>query len=353
LNKLKKLIEDGLKQGTYSAISIEVVKDNSVLLNEIVGENISKDHRYDLASLTKPLSTAMLASILLSNKTLDKKTKIGDIYSEYSISLNPALSEITIQDLLDHSSGLEAWFPVYKTVRSRSDAYMFVRSRTPSYKKNEKHLYSDLGYIMLGEIIEVIFQKRLDYLFDHYISSPLNLRKLSFVSTKTENEEKKDKFVSTGFSDIRNKNLCGEVNDENAFVLEGVAGHAGLFGTIDQTSRLATHILNIIKDKEEHDHITKDTLLNMIKRSDNSEWACGWHYPSQKNSSSGTLMSKNSIGMTGFTGTSIWIDIDREIVITVLSNRTVAKDSAKFGGEADSFTKMRPLIHDAIMGELI
>jgi len=353
LNKLKKLIEDGLKQGTYSAISIEVVKDNSVLLNEIVGENISKDHRYDLASLTKPLSTAMLASILLSNKTLDKKTKIGDIYSEYSISLNPALSEITIQDLLDHSSGLEAWFPIYKTVRSRSDAYMFVRSRTPSYKKNEKHLYSDLGYIMLGEIIEVIFQKRLDYLFDHYISSPLNLRKLSFVSTKTENEEKKDKFVSTGFSDIRNKNLCGEVNDENAFVLEGVAGHAGLFGTIDQTSRLATHILNIIKDKEEHDHITKDTLLNMIKRSDNSEWACGWHYPSQKNSSSGTLMSKNSIGMTGFTGTSIWIDIDREIVITVLSNRTVAKDSAKFGGEADSFTKMRPLIHDAIMGELI
>lgn len=353
MNKLKKLIEDGLKQGTYSAISIEVVKNNNILLSEIVGDNITKDHRYDLASLTKPLSTAMLASILLSNKTIDRKTNIGDIYSEYDISLNPVLSDITIQDLLDHSSGLEAWFPIYKTVQSRSDAYMFIRSRTPSYKKNEKHLYSDLGYIMLGEIIEVIFQKRLDYLFDHYISSPLNLRKLGFVSTTTENEKQKDKFVTTGYSEIRNKDLCGEVNDENAFVLEGVAGHAGLFGTIDQTSKLATRILNIIKGKEEHDHIKTNTLLNMIERSDNSEWACGWHYPSAKNSSSGTLMSKNSIGMTGFTGTSIWIDIDREIVITVLSNRTIAHDSAKFGGEADSFTKMRPLIHDTIMGELI
>lgn len=365
MKELTRIIEDGLKRRIYSAIAVEVIKKNDIVLSITKGtdrlqgepakeaEQISSQHWFDLASLTKPLCTALLSSILIENNSLSYDTRAEDIYSEYAISINPALKDITIGNLLDHSSGLEAWFPIYKTVSSRSDAYMFLRSRTPNYVSGEKHVYSDVGYMMLGEILEVLFQKRLDYIFEHYISQPLELRDLDFMPISKEGAKDELKFVSTGHSNIRDRELFGEVNDENSFILDGVSGHAGLFGTLSDTSRLASHIFNIIKGREENDHIRQGTLTKMIERKDNSEWVSGWHYPSPKNSSSGSLMSKNSIGMTGFTGTSIWMDLDNDIIVTVLSNRTISPDSAKFGGESDGFTKLRPIIHDAIMGELL
>lgn len=352
MKQLTKLIDDGLNKKNYSALAVEVIHKGEVVFSKISGA-ATEAHLFDLASLTKPLCTSLLCSTLFEKNLIEKNTLVSDIYSDYAIVVNPALKDVTIANLLNHSSGLEAWFPIYKTVHSRSDAYLFVRSRNTDYKTGEKNVYSDLGYIMLGEIVEILFEKRLDYLLEHFITQPLELKDLDFMPIGQEDARKDIKFVTTGHSNVRNKELIGEVNDDNAFVLDGVAGHAGLFGTLKDTSRLALHVLNIIKGREDNDNISQSTLTKMIEKQNNSEWAFGWHYPSQKNSSAGTLMSKNSIGMTGFTGTSIWMDMDNDVIVTLLSNRTVSPNTIKFGGETDEFTKLRPLIHDTIMGELL
>ena len=365
MKQLTKLIEDGLNKKNFSALSVEVIHKGQIVLSTCNGleslpskdmptpKKISQKHLFDLASLTKSLCTSFLCSILIEKGLIEKNTNVCDLYSDYAISINPSLKDITVANLLTHSSGLEAWFPIYKTAHSRSDAYLFVRSRTVNYKTGEKNIYSDLGYMMLGELVEILFEKRLDYLFEHYVTQPLELRDLDFMPKGQEDSRKDLDFVSTGYSNIRNRELIGEVNDENAFVFDGIAGHAGLFGTVNDTSRLALHILNIIKGREENDNVSQKTLIDMIEIQNNSDWTFGWHYPSTKNSSAGTLMSKNSIGMTGFTGTSIWMDLDNDVVITLLSNRSISPEASSFGGEKDSFSNLRPLIHDAIMGELL
>ena len=121
---------------------------------------------------------------------------------------------------------------------------MFVRSRNLEYQTGTKHVYSDLGYIMLGEIIEILMEKRLDHLFELYISEILELRSIKFMPINIDTDE--DKFVSTGYSEIRNKLLFGQVNDENCFAFGGVAGHAGLFGTAKDVCALSDHIRECI-----------------------------------------------------------------------------------------------------------
>ncbi|MFH1223279.1 MAG: serine hydrolase domain-containing protein [Pseudomonadota bacterium] len=343
MKELKALISDAHKNKIFSAIAIEVYKKDNNILSVYEGTplfdssekkqpEITEEYLFDLASLTKPLCTAVLCSLLFEKNILSLDTKISEIYDEYAISFNKELSDITMAQLLNHSSGLEAWFPIYKVSKSRSDAYMFLRSRGLSYKPGTKHVYSDLGYILLGEILEIVADKKLDYLFEHIIG-PLELKRIKYLPTN-------ERIVSTGYSDIRKKQLTGEVNDENCFALGGISGHAGLFGTAKHTSLTAIHVFN------EHKMLFE-------KSSDGSEWAYGWHYPTPKNSSSGTLFSKNSVGITGFTGTSIWIDMEKDILVTILSNRSISPDSIKFGGETDKFTTLRPKLHDAIMGEIL
>jgi len=359
LKQLSNLLNNALKEKTCSAIAIEVTKNGQSIFSEHIGttsfeddkEDITGSHLFDLASLTKPLCTTMLCNILMDKDLVSLDTSVADIFDQYALNFNKALEPVTIATLLNHSSGLEAWAPIYSTVKSRSDAYMFVRSRTLNYPTKTKHVYSDLGYIMLGEIVEMMMGKRLDHLFELYISEILGLHNIKFLPINLDHDD--DKFVSTGYSEIRNKSLLGEINDENCFTLGGVSGHAGLFGTAKDVCTLSEHIRECVTGSPARPIISKRASTKMLEKSSiDPEWAYGWHYPSKEKSSAGQLISKNSIGMTGFTGTSVWIDFDRNIVITILANRTVSPDSAKFGWESDRFTELRPKLHDAILGEL-
>jgi len=359
-NLLSNIINNAIKEKIFSGIAIEVMQNGKPIVSEYFGttsfeteteknEDITDQHLFDLASLTKPLCTTLLCNTLLEKNLVMLNTSVADIFDQYALNFNKALAPITIKNLLNHSSGLEAWAPIYKFVKNRSDAYMFVRSRTLEYQTGTKHLYSDLGYIMLGEIIEILMEKRLDHLFELYVSEILELHNLKFIPLSIDSDD--DKFVSSGYSEIRNKLLFGEVNDENCFALGGVAGHAGLFGTAKDVCLLSDHIRECITKTPTKPRISKNFVTTMLEKSKvNPEWASGWHYPSKEKSSAGQFLSQNSIGMTGFTGTSVWIDLDKEIVITILANRTISPISAKFGGETDSFTELRPKLHDAILG---
>ena len=363
MKQLSNLINNALNEKTFSGIAIEVLKEGKPLVSEYRGktsfddtegntDDLTPEHLFDLASLTKPLSTATLCNILIDKNIVSLDTSITEIFDQYALNFNKALDGITIGNLLNHSSGLETWAPIYSMVKTRSDAYMFVRSRNPEYKTGTKHLYSDLGYIMLGEIIEILMEKRLDHLFELYVSEILGLQNIRFQPTNIEPED--DKFVSTGYSEIRKKLITGQVNDENCFALGGVAGHAGLFGTAKDVSQIAENIRNCIKGTSLNALMTKNTAKKMIQKSFvDPQWCYGWHYPTEGKSSGGQLISKNSIGMTGFTGTSVWIDFDRNLVITILANRTASPESAKFGWETDKFTDLRPKLHDTILGEIL
>lgn len=360
MKNLSNIITDAIKEKTCSGMAIEVMQNGKPVISEYFGttsfeeeteknEDVTDQHLFDLASLTKPLCTTLLCNTLLEKNLVTLNTSVADIFNEYALNFNKALETVTIKNLLNHSSGLEAWTPIYKFVKNRSDAYMFVRSRNLEYTTGTKHVYSDLGYIMLGEIIEILMEKRLDHLFELYMSEILELHNIKFMPLNIESDE--DKFVSTGFSEIRNKLLFGEVNDENCFALGGVAGHAGLFGTAKDVCMLSDHIRECITGAPEKPLINKSFAKAMLEKSKvNPEWANGWHYPSKEKSSAGQLISPNSIGMTGFTGTSVWIDLDKNITITILANRTISPTSAKFGTEADMFTELRPKLHDAILG---
>ncbi len=363
--KLQTKIKGAIEQKIFSGIAIDLIKEGVKLYSLYEGKtlfedkkekelqpvDINKDSVFDIASLTKPLCTAIIAGIMVDQGLISFDTKISEIFDDYSISYNKDLGLVTIQHLLDHSSGLEPWFGLHTLVNNRSDAYMLTRMRPICYQPGTRHVYSDLGYIILGEIIEIILQNKLNIIFDNLISSPLGLDHVFFVPS----DEKKNaySFVSTGYSKTRNKILLGEVNDENAYILDGVAGHAGLFSTVNDLSSIAQNILDTFKGRGAKQIINRKTLSKMFQRThEDTEWCMGWHYPSKDNSTAGKLMSKNSIGMTGFTGTSIWIDLDKDLVISILANRTMAPDSAIFGGETDRFTSLRPFIHDLIIGEL-
>ncbi|MCX6111733.1 MAG: serine hydrolase [Proteobacteria bacterium] len=379
MEKLKQVIKKSISEKIFSGIGVEVNHKGKNVLSLYDGKTffeeketgkekrIGKDkgneqtpslvtpkHLFDLASLTKPLCTSLLTSILVDKGCMNFNTPISEILNEFSLSYNKEFDDIKMEDLLNHSSGLDAWIEIYGAVSNRSDAYMFVRSRPLSYVPGSKHMYSDLGYILLGELVEIILDHKLDYLFDHFVAQPLELHDLCYVPLTATTTKKEKSFVASGYSQIRNRLLVGEVNDENAYVFNGIAGHAGLFGTASNVCSLGQHILDIIQGKAKYPVIGKNTLSKVLARSsDNSEWAYGWHYPTEQNSTAGKNISKNSVGMTGFTGTSIWIDFDNSLVITILANRTIASDAAKFGGTQDRFSALRPLMHDIIIGELI
>jgi serine-type D-Ala-D-Ala carboxypeptidase len=186
------------------------------------------------------------------------------------------------------------------------------------------------------------------------IAGRLGLHNSFYCNNNECSSRETSKFISSGHSQLRDKNLYGEVHDENTFIMNGISGHAGLFGTARDITTIAQHLLNTYKGKTDNPVVSQKTLRRLWARfSANTDWAYGWHYPTDQKSSAGKLLSPNSLGMTGFTGTSLWIDIDNGIIITLLANRTIAEDSAKMGGEKDRFTELRPEIHNTILGEIL
>ena len=362
MKQLTNIINGSINEKIFSAIAIEVTKNGIPVLSQYTGttnfednkekiEEVTEQHLFDLASLTKPLCTTMLCNVLLDKNMLSLSTSVADIFDQYALNFNKELAHITIASLLNHSSGLEAWTPLYNIVKNRGDAYMLIRSKTLDYATGTKHVYSDLGYIMLGEIIEILMEKRLDHLFELYVSEMMDKQNIKFIPKNADADD--NKFVCTGYSEIRNKHLFGEVNDENCFVLGGVAGHAGLFGTAKDVCSLAEHIRTCVNGSAANPIISKASAVKMLEKSSvNPEWAYGWHYPTVGKSTAGQFISPRSIGMTGTTGCSLWIDFDKNIVITILTNRTASPDSAKFGWERDKFSEIRPKLHDAILGEI-
>jgi serine-type D-Ala-D-Ala carboxypeptidase len=303
---------------------------------------------YDCASLTKPLVTVLSLLSLKEEKKIYWDERLGDLIS---FRIPKVKQDISLSQLMSHCSGLPAYRPYYKYLvnfepaQRKKEIIRMILAEDLIYSPGEEHIYSDLGYILLGHIIEETSGIQLDLYWKRKIVESFNLsEKLIFQDDK---ELYNKNFASTGFCTNTGKKIYGIVHDDNCRMLGGVSGHAGLFGTADGILSICENILlayhNMIKLK----HINTNDIKTVLEKKDCSSWTLGFDTPSQNNSSSGKFFSKNSIGHLGFTGTSFWIDINKKIIIVFLSNRVF------FGDENEKMKKVRPIVHDIIMEEII
>jgi len=326
---------------------------HSSLVPEI--SELREDTIFDIASLTKVIATTTALMLLVRDKYLE----VDDKASKFIPSLvKYGKSDITLRHLLSHSSGLPAWKPYYKEVcnndrmipnhTTKNLIYEMVHKEKLIYPLGEDFQYSDLGFILLEEVIEKVSGQSLENFCDERIFSPLGMKNTFYIKLADKRNLAKEKFAATEECPWRKRVLRGEVHDANAYAMGGVAGHAGLFAIGGDIYIFAKEILEIFRGRE--GMIPKEILEKFIKRQEivkHSSRALGWDTPSRIFSTSGRYFSNESIGHTGFTGVSLWIDLKREIIVILLSNRVHPTR------ENQTFNRFRPYIHDIVMEELL
>jgi serine-type D-Ala-D-Ala carboxypeptidase len=305
--------------------------------------------RFDLASLTKPLAAATAMMLLLKDGRVELSDSVERWIPEFG---NGGKSKATLFHLLNHSSGLRALRPYYRNFNGKQkpprEARRLIFGRLvrekPVYVVGSRSLYSDLGFMLAGKIVELASGMRLDRFCRTRIFTPLGLETLGYRRVTGRNP-KTGRFAATERCAWRKRILCGEVHDPNAYVMGGIEGHAGLFGTGLDVYRLTKHILDSTNGTGGFLPQKIASLFVTRSGTPQSSWAVGWDTPSHP-SSSGRFLSPQSFGHLGFTGCSIWCDRDRELIVVLLTNRI--HPSARNA----RIRAFRPVIHDLIVREL-
>lgn len=303
---------------------------------------------FDLASVSKVVATTTMAALLYERGLLDLEMLLTSVVSEFAGD-DPRRDEVTLHMLLAHSSGLPAYEKMFLRAESR-DALLAAAAAVPLAHDQGTHAeYSDVGFILLGQALERLADDSLDHFAQHEIFGPLGLAHTTF----TPPHAWRNQIAPTANDQyFRHRLIQGEVQDENASVMGGVAGHAGVFSTAHDLAAFATAMMVTGPgSREESDTrrlLRPETLALFTRREsspDGTSRALGWDTPSQP-SQSGRHLSPGSYGHLGYTGTSLWIDPARELSIVLLTNRTWP-DCAN-----QSIKEIRPRVHDAIVEAL-
>ncbi|MEA2724072.1 MAG: hypothetical protein QOH59_1843 [Gemmatimonadales bacterium] len=283
---------------------------------------------YDLASLTKVvgLTTAVMLGVD------DGKLELDAPVQRYLPAFAGAGKElVTIRLLLAHASGLPAWRPLFQETETREKAFALADTTALSSPPGTTDVYSDIGMIVLTQVVEAVYHERLDSLLARRVFQPLGMTSVRFLPT-TE----RGRIAPTELDPWRGRTLRGEVHDENAARLDGVSGHAGLFGSAPDLLTFGEWMVAVRRydgtvvsqaglssGPTAVPPLSRSIVEEFIRRQNlvpGSHRALGWDTPSP-GSSAGVLLSPASIGHVGFTGTSLWIDPERRLVIVLLSNR--------------------------------
>jgi CubicO group peptidase (beta-lactamase class C family) len=318
------------------------------------------DTVYDLSSLTKALATTVALMILARDGKFRLDDRVTRVFPTFGVH---GKSTITFRHLLAHCSGLAAWRPFYQRIAeiekggrvnfmastgAKEFAYEEIHREKLEAPPATKTIYSDLGFIALGETIEKLGSVSLNRFCREKIFRPLGLRATDFIDISLVRSRRlepvADMFAPTEVCPSRKRLLVGEVDDENAFAMGGVAGHAGLFAPVREVDRIARELIacyaghsDFVPKKIIREFWTRDTTVN------GSTWALGWDTPSIERSSAGNLLPRSTVGHLGFTGTSIWIEPESETAISILTNRVHPRR------DNQAIREFRPKIHDLIM----
>jgi serine-type D-Ala-D-Ala carboxypeptidase len=360
--------QQAIAEGVFPGAVVLVSKDDSVVYERAFGFRSLMPHKttmepgtiFDLASLTKPLATAVAIMLLIREKKLrldDQITRVIPMYGVFGKSLT------TVRHLLSHSSGLPAWKAFFEDVvrNEKSGRINFVASRAaknfvfeqihrekPLNPPGAQCLYSDLGFMILGEAVEILTGNTFDRFCQDRIFKPLGLRSTGFIDLSQLRTRRlqpvEDMIAPTENCPWRKKILCGEVHDDNAYAMGGVAGHAGLFSSARDLHTLLVRMNRCLSGKDSF--VPQSVAREFLTRDESaghSSFALGWDTPTPGNSASGSLFSSRSVGHLGFTGCSIWWDLEKHCHIILLTNRV--HPSRK----NEKIKDFRPHIHDQIM----
>jgi CubicO group peptidase (beta-lactamase class C family) len=305
---------------------------------------------YDLASLTKVVGLTSAVMLAVTDGKLELDVPVQHYVPQFE---GPGKQQVTPRMLLTHAAGLPAWRPLFREVDSRTAAFALIDSIPLEVKPGTRELYSDLGTILLTQVIEVVYGERLDVLLTRRILDPLGMISTNYLPPSGWYE----RIAPTELDPWRGRILRGEVHDENAAIMDGVSGHAGLFGSAEDLLRFAEWILEqwhgSTTIQASGSHALRSTvptfrrsLIHEFTSRQNliagSSRALGWDTP-KPGSSAGRFLSPRSFGHTGFTGTSLWIDPDHQLAIVLLSNRVNPTR------ENQRWTPVRAAVSDLVM----
>jgi CubicO group peptidase (beta-lactamase class C family) len=319
---------------------------------------MTRETIFDLASLTKPIATTTAILQLVHEGALGLDDPVSKVLPTFG---EREKDGVTLRHLLTHSSGLKPWRAFHELLLDKERktgerllatpaAREFVIDRVLRsglvHEPGTAAVYGDLDFIALGAVVEAVGRQPLDAWCRERITAPLGLEETRFLPVGDEPglpEPLRRRIAATENCPWRERILWGEVHDPNAWAMGGVAGHAGLFGTADDVMKFAQVVLDVWHGRSEL--LPADLLRAFTERQnlpEGSDWALGWDTPTPGSSSSGQYFGVRSIGHLGFTGTSLWIDLEREAVVVMLTNRIhqVAKRS-RFD--------LRPAVHDLIL----
>lgn len=320
---LDKVVKTALEEAVAPGVAIAVGRNGHIAYMKGYGTidwnrpgspAVDTNTLYDLASLTKVIATTTVAMILEEGGQLDLGRTIGSYLPEFNTTEK---SQITVRQLLTHSSGLEAGANIYRTARGREQYLQQISTRPLEYTPGTNMIYSDWNMIVLQLVMERITGKTLDVLATEKIFKPLGMTDTQFQPSISL----RSRIAPTQVDDGRGGLLWGTVHDENAWAIGGVAGHAGLFSTARDLALFSMMILNGGEGSNGNRIAKPATIARWTSRQGReSTRTLGWDSP-DGGSSAGQFFSPWSFGHTGFTGTSIWIDPEKDLFVVVLTNR--------------------------------
>jgi CubicO group peptidase (beta-lactamase class C family) len=315
---------------------------------------------FDIASLTKVVATTSLLLVAHHDGVCSLDDSVQRFYPHLA---NTVFGAITLRQLLAHSSGLEAWCPLYQELlpagpqqhagatgrARRRQAVTRILQRPLTAVPGSRTLYSDLGFMVLADILETQYQQSLETLFRQRVADPLGLDAMAYrpLGSPAPLPQCPDAYAATEACPWRGRVLVGEVHDENAWAMGGVAGHAGLFATAETLWRFAHALLETAAGRG---HWLPAALVQEswqpLPGPPGSTRALGWDTPTPGRSAAGEYFSRRSVGHLGFTGCSLWIDLEHQVTVVLCTNRVHPTR------QATGITGLRPALHNRIMHAL-
>jgi len=334
MSKIKNYLLNEVQKGTFPGFCYLIATKDKIIEFDCGGYLALIPHKkeaiaegiYDLASLTKPIATAALFAKMQEDNIIDFNDKVSKYLPQFK---QIEKANITILDLLIHTSGVKGWFPLYLEAENLQEAVNLIASFPLEHKPGKRVIYSCLGYIILTAILEKITGKNIQYLFNKLISSKLDLSSTFFNPDKnlksfiapTENtnnyERKLSKELNLNFHKYRDYLIWGEVHDSNCYFLGGLTGNSGLFSNIFDLYEIAKLFIT-------PSPLFSDETLQFFYKNftpfDNEHRSIGWKLASSSNTPAKSL-SPSSIGHSGFTGTSLWIEPIEKNIYILLTNK--------------------------------
>lgn len=353
LFKIEDILRDAIRDSVFPGAVVGVLKDGKLVYHEAVGyhdySKIKKSQTsdvFDLASLTKVLSTTTAIMKLVDNGTLSLADNVWRFIPQYDTDEK---RNITIRDLLLHQSGLPPFRVYVDSLKTRSEILNAVKKESLTYETGTEYIYSDLGMILLAEIVQVVTKQRVDRYVRNQFHSPMGMASTYFNPRKLSRWYVR-RIPPTEIDNIYNRGTVrANVHDERAYFMDGIAGHAGLFSSVSDIAKYCTMIMNGGKYGGVQYLKPETVQLFTESQSEISNRGYGWDRRSRDGfTSAGQLSSPNTFGHTGFTGTSFWIDKDKNMAIILLTNRVHPNRS--YGR---SISRIRAAVADAAFSSII